>query len=150
MIGKSGSGKSTFLKSLIKIFEDKKKTVAYLPQQPHFFKTSIKENITLFKEVDDEKILKVMKQVNLKFELDEMIENISRGQLQRLAFARCLLIGTPIFILDEPTSALDVDTKQIIIKIIFNLRQNLIIATHDSDIIGFSDEIINLDIIESD
>ena len=135
------------MKNLIKNLRKKNKTVAYLPQQPHLFKCSIRENISLFQKFDDETLKKILSQVNLNFNLDDVIENISRGQLQRLSLARCLLFTSPIMIFDEPTAAIDIETKQVIIKIICELRQNIIFATHDFNLIDIADDIINLDVI---
>ena len=151
VVGESGSGKSTLIKALVQKYMQKNKAVAYLPQQPHLFKTSIRNNVTLFKNIDDELVLKVLNDVGLSFNLDYKVEGLSRGQLQRLGLARVLISlagsAAPIIILDEPTAALDVNTKQLIINIIYGLRQKytLIIATHDAELISLADEIINLD-----
>ena len=147
VVGESGSGKSTLLKALVRKYTQENEAVGYLPQQPHLFKTSIRNNVMLFKDVDDKLISKALNEVNLFFNLDERVEGLSRGQLQRLGLARVLTINAPVLILDEPTAALDIDTKQIIIDLIIRLRQEhtLIIATHDTELINLADEIINLD-----
>ena len=150
--GESGSGKSTLIRKLLKEYKDE--AVAYLPQQPHLFKTSIANNVTLFKEVDVTLILQALREVGLNFNIDDRVEGISRGQLQRLGLARVLVIANlrplqqrSILILDEPTAALDVNTKQFIINTIVRLKQRhtLIIATHDSKLISLADEVIDLD-----
>ena len=145
--GESGSGKSTLLKALVSKYVQENKAVGYLPQQPHLFKTSIRNNVTLFKDVDDKLVSKALNEVNLFFNLDERVEGLSRGQLQRLGLARVLTINAPILVLDEPTASLDVDTKQLIINLIIRLSQEhtLIIATHDIKLINLADEIIDLD-----
>ena len=155
--GESGSGKSTLLRKFVK--EYKSEAIAYLPQQPHLFKTSIRNNVTLFKEVDDSLILQALDEVGLNLVVsnqqlvDSRLEDLSRGELQRLGLARvlvkvksldpCPLTFTNI-ILDEPTAALDVNTKQLIISLIVRLKQRhtLIIATHDPEIIKLADKII--------
>ncbi|MBR2179524.1 MAG: ATP-binding cassette domain-containing protein [Selenomonadaceae bacterium] len=144
VIGESGSGKSTLLRELVK--EYKNETVAYLPQQSHLFKTSVRNNVTLFKEMDDSLISQALNEVGLNLNLNDKIVGLSRGELQRLGLARILVSGASILILDEPTAALDVNTKQLIINKIVGLKQRhtLIIATHDSELIGFANEIINL------
>ena len=143
--GESGSGKSTLLRKFVK--EYKSEAVAYLPQQPHLFKTSIRNNVTLFKDIDDSLVLQALNDVGLNLNLNDNAEGLSRGELQRLGLARVLVAGTPILVLDEPTAALDVNTKQLIINKIIGLKQRhtLIIATHDSEIISLADKIINLD-----
>ena len=147
VVGESGSGKSTLLKALVRKYTQENEAVGYLPQQPHLFKTSIRNNVTLFKDVDDKLVSKALNEVNLFFNLDERVEGLSRGQLQRLGLARVLTINAPILVLDEPTASLDVDTKQLIINLIIRLSQEhtLIIATHDIKLINLADEIIDLD-----
>ncbi len=145
--GESGSGKTTLLRKFIKTH--KKEAVAYLPQQPHLFKTTVRENVTLFKDVDNTLIAQALSDVNLHLSLNDRVEGLSRGELQRLALARVLVSaesGASILILDEPTAALDEITKQIIISRIVSLRQRhaLIIATHDPEIISRADKLINL------
>ena len=150
VIGESGSGKSTFLKELVKEYNNE--TVAYLPQQPHLFKDSIRNNVSLFKDIDDSLIYQVLHDVKLNLNLDSSVEGLSRGELQRLGLARVLIKASinitspPIIILDEPTAALDINTKQVIINIIIKLSHHnrLIIATHDQEIINLAGQIINL------
>ena len=150
VIGESGSGKSTFLKELVKEYNNE--TVAYLPQQPHLFKDSIRNNVSLFKDIDDSLIYQVLRDVKLNLNLDNSVEGLSRGELQRLGLARVLIKASinitspPIIILDEPTAALDINTKQVIINIIIKLSHHnrLIIATHDQEIINLAGQIINL------
>ena len=143
--GESGSGKSTLLREFVR--EHNNEAVAYLPQQPHLFKTSIRNNVTLFKDVDDSLILQALDQVGLTLNLNDRAEGLSRGELQRLGLTRVLVSSASLLVLDEPTAALDVNTKQLIISTIVRLKQQntLIIATHDPKIISLADKIINLD-----
>ena len=145
--GESGSGKSTLLKDILHKYLNDNKAVAYLPQQPHLFKTSIRNNVALFREIDDASIRQALHEVGLDFNLDDKVEGLSRGQLQRLGLTRVLVAGASLLILDEPTAALDVDTKQIIINAIVRLKQRytLIIATHDPKLIRLADKVIDLD-----
>ena len=153
--GESGSGKSTLLRRVagnswqIADRDGKKEAVAYMPQRPHIFKTTIRDNVTLFKEVDDTLICQALNDVNLPFKPSDKAEGLSTGEVQRLALARVLVSaesGASILILDEPTAALDVNTKQLIISLIVRLRQRhtLIIATHDPELISRADKVINL------
>lgn len=140
--GESGSGKSTLLRKFVK--EYKSEAVAYLPQQPHLFKTSIRNNVTLFKDIEDSLVLQALNEVGLNLNLNDKAEGLSRGELQRLGLARVLVAGASILVLDEPTAALDVNTKQLIISLIVRLKQRhtLIIATHDTEIISLADDIV--------
>ena len=152
VIGQSGCGKSTLLKAVLNELTNQNEAVAYLPQQPHLFKANIRDNVSLFKAFDDESIKNILQVLNLDFELDEVPNGLSRGQLQRIGLARVLLQNRSIVLLDEPTASLDLVTRQIITNIIIKLRQQhtLLIATHDSKIITLADDIINLDDVTID
>jgi ABC-type glutathione transport system ATPase component len=56
---------------------------------------------------------------------------LSGGERQRVAIARALVTNPPILILDEPTSMLDFDTKTEIMRILPDLRQSVLIISHD-------------------
>ena len=157
--GQSGSGKSTLLKNLVSNLED----CCYLPQNPHLFKASIRDNLTLFKKVDESILIKTLNEVELDFKLDDVILSMSRGQLQRLGLARVLIqsginsnssflipnssLTIPLLVLDEPTAALDVRTRQVIINLILKYSNHcrIIVATHDPIIISKAQQLINLD-----
>ena len=149
--GESGCGKSTLLKILAGInqptngkiiFADQ--NIAYVPQQPHLFKTSIRNNLTIFQSVDDAKLKKILSEVDLNLNLDDQINSLSRGQLQRLGLARALLKNFSILIFDEPTASLDIETEKKILQVIDRYKNDrtIIIASHRPAVINFADEIL--------
>lgn len=142
--GESGSGKSTLLRGVLG--ELKGEGVAYLPQQPHLFKASIRENVSLFQEVDDEEVKRILRRLRLEFELQQVPNGLSRGQLQRLGLARVLIQKRSIVLLDEPTSNLDRVTRQIVSGVIAQLvrEHSLLVATHDSGLVGLADQVLEL------
>ena len=86
------------------------------------------------------KLSKVLKKVNLyedlKSRLDEVIfeynNNLSGGQLQRMAIARALYRDSKLVIFDEPISNLDTESAKQVIKVINNLKKDriVIIVSH--------------------
>jgi ATP-binding cassette subfamily B protein len=145
IVGLSGAGKSTLVKLLMRFddvsagkiqlddidIKDVRQTdlrthIAYVPQEPLLFHSSIRDNILLsWPEASDKDIEKALKAAHAwKFvqELPEGIESIvgergvklSGGQKQRIAIARAVLQRAPIMVLDEATSALDSESEQII------------------------------------
>ena len=78
-------------------------------------------------------------------------KNLSGGQKQRVGLARGFLKKTKILILDEATNQLDKKTEE---KIYNNIEKNfpnitLIVITHNHNLLGFFDKVINLDEDES-
>lgn len=149
LVGESGCGKSTVTKLLMGVqipengiiningrsssefaLADIRKRIAFVPQTTFLFSGSIKENLLLGieddNEITDEQINMVLKVCccdfveHMPFGINTMLEengiNLSGGQKQRLAIARALLRKPEILILDEATSALDTITENKIQK----------------------------------
>lgn len=149
LIGKSGGGKTTFLKivrdlyhpKLIKLsvdgrilssFSDISDSISLIPQDPEIFSTTIRENITLGVEHSDKEIRRYTDLASfsnvinrLPNKLDSSIVekgvNLSGGEKQRLALSRGLLASEDkdIILLDEPTSSVDFHNELEIYKNIF-------------------------------
>lgn len=80
---------------------------------------------------------------------------LSGGQMQRVAIARSLINNPSIILADEPTGNLDTKTGQIVMETFKRLNRQghtIIIITHEKEIAEFTDRIISLrdGIIESD
>ncbi|WP_331835927.1 ATP-binding cassette domain-containing protein [Erysipelothrix piscisicarius] len=68
---------------------------------------------------------------------DEMINNLSGGQLQRVLIARELIVEPKVLFLDEPTNGLDQDAIQNLYQLLEILNQEhkmtVIMVTHNLD-----------------
>lgn len=138
LVGKSGAGKSTLAQVIVQRFDAQSGEVTYqnanlklgfLSQMPYIFNASIRDNITMFQSMDENKILKVLDDVDLKEKvlslkdgLDTWIgeggEMLSGGQMRRVELSRVLMIQPDVLIFDEPATGLDVKTENIIQDII--------------------------------
>lgn len=176
LIGKSGSGKSTILKSILREnvdyqgvitingedisnFEENSiyKKISYVPQQPHIFKATLKDNLTLFdNHYTNEQIYVALRFVELsKWANPESLARkissesgkLSGGEAKRVALARALLINRDILLIDEFSSGIDLETLERIEERITALNKMVIYVTHsniDNLSSGFS-KVINLD-----
>lgn len=160
LYGESGSGKTTLVNSLLKalvdyegeiVFDNQEVSeikylslldhVGYVRQEHFLFDESIKNNVILDKEFNEERFYDVLSKVNLldfvksldnkeDFELVSNGSNISGGQRQRINIARELYRDKPIIILDEPSSSLDDYNASIIYESILSLDKTIIIISH--------------------
>ena len=149
IIGNIGSGKSTIVKLLLKLYEPEKgkilidnldisqidpaflrNIISYLPQDIHLFRGSIEENITIGKKYEASEIVKAAKistaydfiskhPMGLEMPIEERGLGLSGGQRQAVGLSRAILHNGEIFIFDEPTSSMDKNTEK---KVIENLK----------------------------
>lgn len=141
VVGLNGAGKTTFIKLLCRMYDvtdgeilidninikdysdsEYRKLFSVVFQDFELFAFSLKENIILDEQEDEEKLIKTLKMAGLyedamKLEnkldttifksYDENGTELSGGQQQKTAICRALYRDSPIVILDEPTAALD-------------------------------------------
>ena len=163
IIGLSGAGKSTLadvLTGLLPInsgkilvdelelndknFAQFRRLIGYVPQQINVLDKSFKENVAWgFEEVDDEKVIKALKDAQIFDVVNSFPDGInstvlvgsnglSQGQKQRLAIARALYRNPEILILDEATSSLDVQVENEITEMLTQLstKKTIISIAH--------------------
>ena len=152
IVGPSGAGKTSLINIILGflsptngsiLFNDKelqtnlhswRKKCAYLPQDIFLMNGSLKENITLTRESENDmflgQALKLSKLEDFVLTLPEGIETglgdngirISGGQKQRVAIARAIYHQREILLLDESTSALDSQTEKEVMNELIGLR----------------------------
>jgi len=122
VMGKSGAGKSTFLRMLAGIWPygegeiscPKNANMMFLPQKPYLPLGSLKKAICYpLEDADDAKIKELLDKVELSHlknsldKTDDWSRILSLGEQQRLAFLRAIITKPEWLFLDEATSALD-------------------------------------------
>ena len=123
LVGKTGSGKTTITNLINKFYL--RKNIGTILQDPFIYAKSIKDNIKMFNNIDDEKIEEAVKLAsanefieNQENGIDEIAKergnSFSAGEKQLLAFARIFALNPSVFILDEATANIDTTTEQLI------------------------------------
>jgi ATP-binding cassette subfamily C protein CydD len=133
--------------------------VAWLPQRPHLFQGSILDNIRMGNaSVNLEAVRAAAREANA----DEFIErlphgydstvgergqNLSGGQVQRLALARAFLKDAPVVLMDEATASLDPQTEALITAAIARLARSrtVLVIAHRLRTVRSADAILVMD-----
>ncbi len=172
IVGKTGCGKSTFAKALIKLLpyqgtilldnndirkidcQELRKQIVYIPQQPILFNRSVLDNITYGSQIPRQQVVGMLQSLDIHQITEEDLnrpagkngDNLSGGQRQIVYFLRFLFRDGAVIILDEPTSALDENSRNQILRILKYLSQGrtTIIITHDPDVMRFASRVIKL------
>ncbi|MEF1309124.1 ABC transporter transmembrane domain-containing protein [Vibrio mytili] len=176
LVGHTGSGKSTLASLLMGFYPTKtgvlkiddrpinmlskevlRKDVAMVQQDPHILPTSVRENVSLNRDVNDSQVWDALDKVGLSEQirrypngLDTQLgqgeTNLSSGQKQLLALARVLVAKPKILILDEATANIDSGTEALIQSSLKVLRQNmtLVVIAHRLSTILDADQIVVL------
>lgn len=87
----------------------------------------------------------ILNSYNIQHLRGQPIHSLSGGEKQILAICAILITDPSILLFDEPTSGLDFSNKKVIHKIINELDQQIIVVTHDFELIEKFDRVIVLE-----
>lgn len=161
ILGPNGAGKTTLLRMLgtlltptkgSVLITDKtgkeitddieiKQNIGYLSGNTKLYKRfSAREMLSMLGEIygmDKEQIKKRIDEIidvlDLSAFVDNRIERLSTGQLQRISISRCLLHSPQVYIFDEPTLGLDIISSKSIIEFMKQEKNNgktVLYSTH--------------------
>jgi putative ABC transport system ATP-binding protein len=95
-----------------------------------------------------EKAINILKRVGLEHRLNHLPNELSGGEMQRVAIARSLAISPEILLADEPTGNLDVKNSQKIFDLLKEINEEegvtILMATHNSKLGEQSKRVIHL------
>lgn len=179
IVGPSGCGKTTLAQLLAGVLQPTqgsivvnnhavetlsipswRKQVAYLPQSPHIFSTTLRNNLTFYQpDATEEEIAYALELVGLTSLVTELPKgldtvvgeggrSLSGGQSQRVALARAVLHRTcRVLVFDEPTAHLDIETEWELKQRMLPLMEGKLVffATHRLHWLSEMDEILLLE-----
>lgn len=147
LLGKSGSGKSTFLRVLGALDSEIEGSVrvpkrrAIVFQEPRLMPwLSVLRNVTIgLPQTDEVKArgLATLAEVGLEQHADAWPRTLSGGEAQRAALARAMVREPQLLLLDEPFGALDALTRirmhALLRDVYLRHRPAVLLVTHDVD-----------------
>ena len=178
LVGPSGCGKSTLLEVLCGLVLPTSGSVevgdtdlaelepgawrsklAWVPQHPHLFATSIAENLRLGRpDATDGQLAAAVRDAHLEDVLARLPEGIetrlgergaglSRGERQRVALARAFVRDAPLLLLDEPTAGLDGRTEEAVVDAVRSLvtGRTVVVATHRPALLSLADRVVGME-----
>jgi ABC-type lipoprotein export system ATPase subunit len=90
------------------------------------------------------KAQELFEKLGLKDRAGRMVETLSGGEQQRVAFVRALIKDPKYIFADEPTVFVDEETSKVIYKIFSSLRdagKTVIMSTHDAELLKIADNV---------
>lgn len=148
VLGPNGTGKTTFLKSLVKLVKldsgqlkidgleigkETKAITSFLPDANYLFRGfTAKQAVDLFrsffKDFNDEKCQRLFDQ--MKLDKNMKVAHMSKGYVERLNVALVMSRDAKLFVLDEPIGGVDPLARDLIIDAILqNIGQASLIVT---------------------
>ena len=157
IVGRTGSGKTTFGLCLFRILEpengkilidgidiskidlfDLRENISIIPQEPTLIEGSLRYNIDPYNKYSDIEINKLINEIgldffmsdkNLDYKIEENGNNLSVGERQLICIARAFLKNNKIVVMDEATSSIDFKTEKIIQNTISKFMNDKTIIT---------------------
>ena len=181
VVGPSGCGKSTLLSALLGLIAPDHGSIriggvdlaeidpdawrarlAWVPQRPHLFATSIAENVRLGRgdasNVDVRAAIAAAglddvladRSAGAETILGDRGAGLSAGERQRIALARAFLRDSPLLLLDEPTANLDGETEHDVLEAVRRLSvgRTVVVVSHRSALLSLADRVLPLVPIE--
>ena len=161
IIGRNGSGKTTFLRGLagllspksgsIELCEGLKRSeIGYLPQMTVVqkdFPASVEEIVLssfqgkhsllpFYGRAQRERAMECMALTRTESLRKSCFRELSGGQKQRVLLARALCAAERLLLLDEPVTGLDPESSETMYRVIKDLHKNgmtIVMVTHDVD-----------------
>lgn len=155
LLGKNGSGKTTFLRSILEeipyegsVKKGHNVDIAYFAQNQAAL---LDPNKSIYQTIDDIAVGEIRTRINdilgafmFGGEIaDKKVAVLSGGERSRLAMIRLLLSPSNLLVLDEPTNHLDLRSKSVLKEAIKKYEGTVLLVSHDRDFLnGLVDKVI--------
>lgn len=160
IIGPNGSGKTTLLKAILgltpmvegealifgKCLHAVRDLIGYVPQRFEFdrgFPITVREFLDLarHRHFPVSRVADKIREVGLPEKvLDQLLGELSGGQLQRVLIAQAIINDPPILFLDEPSSGIDLVGEKTLHGVLEHLKNEhkttIIIVSHDISMVS--------------
>lgn len=176
LTGPSGSGKSTVAEILLRFrgyegsvtvggteisrlaADDLRGLIAAVPQRPHLFNATIRENIMVGKPgAGEDEVRRALEDACLAAWVDSLPlgpdtpvgeggSAVSGGEARRIALARALVKEAPILVLDEPTEGLDAAAEREVVARLAarTAGKTVLVITHRPACLALADRVVRL------
>ncbi len=145
VVGPNATGKSTFVKVLAGVLEDDEKKVKLnvkVSYKPQYVKADVSMPVGMFLRKINPMVdssyyrTEFLKPLRIEDLMDKNLDELSGGELQRVAIVACLLRDADLYLLDEPSAHLDVEQRTEVARMIrrFALNQSKSVLVVDHDI----------------
>ncbi|KAJ8262162.1 hypothetical protein GJAV_G00163210 [Gymnothorax javanicus] len=145
MLGENGTGKTTFIRMLagrLKPDEGGEVPILNVSYKPQKISPKFKGSVRalLHEKIRDaythpQFITDVMKPMQIESIIDQDVQNLSGGELQRVALALCLGKPADVYLIDEPSAYLDSEQRlmaaRVIKRFILHAKKTAFVVEHD-------------------
>jgi len=164
VVGEVGSGKTTLLNVITGLDSKTSGDIyfnGFLVKKKRYEFGMVFQDLNLFPNLNiyqnikignlkksKKQVLEIMKELDLYKYKNNSIYELSGGECQKVAIARCLLKSKEVIILDEPTKSLDDETKIKVMDFLKDINKKykttIIMTTHDKTLEKYGDKVITI------
>ena len=138
LVGKNGSGKTTFLNYIKEQIPDNFKVAYFEQNNLEIFKKeeTVLNFIRNITDIDEKELRNILALLNFRgTDINKKVSVLSNGEKVKLYFISLLFQETDVLLLDELTNFLDIVTIEAVEKILSKYPGILIMVSHDSQFV---------------
>jgi len=146
LIGPNGAGKTTLSKAILglmplsagELWRDPELRIGYMPQKINLdfsIPLTVKRFLLNGRNAKPQQVPSVLADVNASHLIDQPIQGLSGGEMQRVLLARALLQEPQLLVLDEPVQGVDITGQTELYNLIQQIRDRyqcgIVMVSHD-------------------